>query len=1064
MRNRFQSVPRLPAPSRGAGFGLQGAGWRPRPWGQPGGFRPAMPPRAGNPGLPAAAQPAAAPAAPGRPAAPAPKPQAIRPQAPSPRAAATRAASGRRGGVARRPSGQQRQRGIARRRQGDVARRRQGGIALVTVVMITALFSLMLAGFFLVVNGDQKITASARDHTQTFYGAEAGLEKMSSDLAAYFQKHTSPTLVQLQGNLTQPSDEPVISGISYPAAGGDFPDGGYSITAAPPPPNTPGCVQSGGLWSCPGTIGGTGPLAGLQGVITPLTLGVVAQGFGQTEVKMSRVVQEVAVPVFEFGIFSNTDLSFFAGANFAFGGRVHANGNLYLAEQNDTLTLGEKVSTAGQVIRTELENGCSTGGGGGEPGADQSGCQTYEGTVDVDTAPNTYRALALNEGSVTGGPASSPNPNWSTISLTDYNGNIVSASTGGKSLNMALAFSGVSPIEILRRPLPTDDTTVSQARLYNQASLIILLSDNPNELPKIQEANGGPDGPVALDASLILDQPNSTTPGTPDPCHAPVAESNGPSTAPGYLGQNGYSNYAGGPSPDLLPQGAPLLGGYLEVLMQDASGTLHNVTQEIVDQGIAALYAGGGSSPSWTAENNCTYNGQVYYPILEMESLPVGDVNQACKVITSGSGWRKTTTYSCDTLGDITPTDYIPLSLYDAREGEEGDVSQSHLSLNGVMGIVQLNVGNLQKWFAGQITSDTVFGDSGPNALDNGGYIVYFSDRRGLRLAGSGGVGQNAECANGNCAFYGDDGDVAANISNGIPDAAYCPASNASCLSTGDPAPSEELYQYVAPILPLTNPPTLQSPQNWGAWLDSNTQNLTPWTRVDATTAEDNPPMFFRRALALVNGQLGNLPPLATADCSSPTAGGFTVASENPVYVEGNYNALYSQVNFGTTPATFQDEGGACHVPAAVMADAVTLLSSNWNDAESFAYPDSPGSRPAASTAYRMAVLGGANASFLRTNGSTAHDFGTDGGVHNFLRFLESWSGQTVAYDGSLVEMFHSVQATGVYKCCTVVYSAPTRAYQFDTDFNSITTLPPGTPRFTDVNDLSFQQDFLPGQ
>lgn len=931
-------------------------------------------------------------------------------------------------------------------------RRATAGIALITVVMMTALFSLMLAGFFLVVNGDQKVTASQRDHTQTFYGAEAGVEKMSSDLASYFQRHTSPTLTELQSNLTTPADQPVIPGINYPAAGGDFPNGGYSIAAATPAVGTPGCVQSGGLWSCPGTIGGTGPLAGLQGVITPLTLSVVAQGDGASEVKMSRVVQEVSVPVFEFGIFSNTDLSFFAGPDFNFGGRVHANGNIYLAEQSGILTLGEKVSTAGDVIRTELENGCSTDGGSGAAGATQSGCQTYEGTVDVDTAPNTFRALGMTEGSVTAGPGSAPNANWQTISLTDYNGNIVSGTTGGKTLNMALAFSGVSPIEIVRRPLANDSPTVSQARLYNQASLIVLLSDNPNELPQIQEANGGPAGPVALDASLILDQPLSTTPNTPDPCHPPVAVSSGPTTAPGYLTQNGYAD------PEWLSAGAPLLGGYLEVLMRDANGNLHNVTQEIVDQGIAALYTGGGSSPSWSAANSCSYNGQTYDPILELESLPVGDTAQACQTTVSGSGRRKTTTYNCDTLGDETATDYVPLSMYDPREGEEQDVSQSGVALNGVMGIVQLNVGNLQKWFAGQITSDTVFGDTGVNALNNDGYIVYFSDRRGLRLAGSSGVGQNQECATVNgsldCAFYGDNGNVAANISNGIPDTAYC---TAGCTnSPGDETPSEELFDYTAPGQP--------TPQSWGAWLDASTQNLTPWSRVTAQQAEDNPPIFFRRALRLADGQLGSLPPLATADCGSATAGGFTVASENPVYVWGDYNALYSDVNFATTPATFNDAGGACHVPAAILADAVTVLSSNWNDGESFNSPDSPGGRPAVSTAYRMAVLGGTNASFLRTNSGTAHDYGTDGGVHNFLRFLENWSGQTLAYDGSLVEMFHSVQATGVYKCCTVVYGAPNRAFQFDTDFNSITTLPPGTPRFTDVNALSFQQDLLPNE
>ena len=40
---------------------------------------------------------------------------------------------------------------------------------------------------------------------------------------------------------------------------------------------------------------------------------------------MQRTLQTVAVPVFQFGMFSENDLSFFAGANFDFGGRVHTN-------------------------------------------------------------------------------------------------------------------------------------------------------------------------------------------------------------------------------------------------------------------------------------------------------------------------------------------------------------------------------------------------------------------------------------------------------------------------------------------------------------------------------------------------------------------------------------------------------------------------------------------------------------------------------------------------------------------------------------------------------------------
>ena len=41
---------------------------------------------------------------------------------------------------------------------------------------------------------------------------------------------------------------------------------------------------------------------------------------------------EVAlIPVFQFGVFSDSDLSYFAGPNFDFQGRVHTNGNLFLA-------------------------------------------------------------------------------------------------------------------------------------------------------------------------------------------------------------------------------------------------------------------------------------------------------------------------------------------------------------------------------------------------------------------------------------------------------------------------------------------------------------------------------------------------------------------------------------------------------------------------------------------------------------------------------------------------------------------------------------------------------------
>jgi len=112
-----------------------------------------------------------------------------------------------------------------------------------------------------------------------------------------------------------------------------------------------------------------------------------------------------------------------------------------------------------------------------------------------------------------------------------------------------------------------------------------------------------------------------------------------------------------------------------------------------------------------------------------------------------------------------------------------------------------------------------------------------------------------------------------------------------------------------------------------------------------------------------------------------------------------------------------------------------------------------------------MAVVGGKSVMFARPTGWTsAQDFGTDGGAHNFLRLLEGWDGQTLNYRGSIVSFFISRQAVGSYKCCNNVYAAPTRGFNFDTDFLLPSLLPPGTPMFRDVNTLTFRQLLRPNQ
>ena len=145
-----------------------------------------------------------------------------------------------------------------------------------------------------------------------------------------------------------------------------------------------------------------GDFAGLSAQIIPINLDVTATRVTGAQAHMTRDVEVAQIPVFQFGVFSDSDLSYFAGPDFDFGGRVHTNGDLYLAEGNGaTLTFHDKLTAHGEVIRQTLVNGLTTSG-------------NYTGTVDVPTAPNgcstpttSCRPLAVTEGSLVGGKGSS---------------------------------------------------------------------------------------------------------------------------------------------------------------------------------------------------------------------------------------------------------------------------------------------------------------------------------------------------------------------------------------------------------------------------------------------------------------------------------------------------------------------------------------------------------------------------------------------------------------------------------------------------------------------------------
>lgn len=155
---------------------------------------------------------------------------------------------------------------------------------------------------------------------------------------------------------------------------------------------------------------------------------------------------------------------------------------------------------------------------------------------------------------------------------------------------------------------------------------------------------------------------------------------------------------------------------------------------------------------------------------------------------------------------------------------------------------------------------------------------------------------------------------------------------------------------------------------------------------------------------------------------------GLTVVTPDPLYVLGHYNAPASALG---TPDTSNTR------PAALVGDAITILSPNWNDSKS---TRGLSERVASDTTVNAALLAGIVST---VSGSYS------GGAENFPRFLEDWSNKVFTYNGSMVVMFESEFATGLWRgtgSSIGIYNPPNRRWAFDTNFRNPAKLPPGTP------------------
>lgn len=1007
--------------------------------------------------------------------------------------------------------------------------RKDAGVALLTTLLLLFLMSSLLVGFSVLLVSDQQLAGANNDQVRAFYAAEAGMEQMTANLGNLFSQTYSPSIGQINQLETAP---PVLPGIVYQTGDGS---NGYTIV--------PAQVDGNGNPAPTITTIKSGTYQGMTAMATEYTLTVNARTNTGREINLLRTTQTVGIPMFQFGIFSDTDLDFFPGPNFNFGGRTHTNGNLFLAA-GSTLTLSDKVDAYKDVIRTNLENGWPTS-------------SNYTGTVNITTSPggNNYRALAPSEGSLVGTLGSGFNSVWPNISLgtTNYAGNLRNGqgsafpkqSTGASQLNLGVVTIGkgaTQSIDLIRRPVAGEGSQITNERYFAQASLRILLSDNAADimnLPCVDQST------QPFDLSWLAMPPGAAGTNWINSGYAPLAAlynkmvANNvvplPLATSGALTGATVYNAADGywlPAPSAVPPNNPnyaVIKGFIKIEAQTAPyptscGTANqkDVTIEVLALGyvgrnlnpVPQSYNGTTVTAQWVQPTAATPNPlpaglpsfnlpyqngpaitaapTAFYPnpsttypgtcpdphpnaIIRLErvrdnpsSIPWTDQTvahpaaplQATNAQVCGYNWASNTAMTTN------PADFWNNALFDTREGTLREATMSAVNLptlNGVMHYIELDAKNLTRWFAGAI------GSSGPSTKDPvispDNFLLYISDRRGNYANGQTWTTgwPPLSPTNNETGEYGwNDLVNSSNAATGCPN---------NALETGEDLDKDSMfYTYganaawthaagaVPPLQPgqigifrtLAGTGVINSTVCAAVPAYSTTDNIWPMMlAANTNAARENPPLFFRRAVKIVNGN--DL--TANPQCPDGVSCGLAIAVENPVYIQGDFNANLNGAGFNATS-----------IATSVAGDAVTLLSVQWNDLNSFGSPynvsTGPAQRSGSTTYYRTAVIGGATVAFPQPSGQP-QDYGTDGGVHNFLRYIESWSG-TLKYEGSIIDLYTSRQANGTFKCCGIVYNPPTRGYNFDTTFLNPTLLPPRTPLFRDVNTTGWTRVMTP--
>ena len=960
--------------------------------------------------------------------------------------------------------------------------KKERGAALAIAVIIMAILAVIALTALAFSSTEARIAGSDLHNTQTFYATSAAIEKMTNDFSNLFRVKRTPTAADLTTIQNTPPPALLDEGFSFNQT---LTEDAQRLSELRAAQGLPASVY-------PRVNIPDGPYAGLYSSIIPYKLtSTGTMDSSGAEVRLQREFNNYLVPLFQFGIYSNEDLEFSPGLLMTFSGRVHSNRNIYAMRNVKFLN---RVTMGGELVRDATRGGETNNASGSDQvwfEVNGINVQSTQGSVQrnggIVGGPNFPGTIEGQRGYFPGSPNGVANPNWETESVKPANGSpdrfggqVLTNTTGANELKTPLELAGNSPAELIKRSLPSDTEVLATSR-YHSKSQIRILMDDESAGSGAGNAAGIPAGkgvllsafvPSVLNGGNVLSLlDNSGTFGIQ------VKQKDGSGTVTNATTvrgtQSGSTN-----SGYYVPKGAGLSGRILiEIVKPD--GSTVDVTQQILSMGVTEGEPNGIvylQRPKWAelAQGSRDRAGSGF-DLADLtnntESVADGEINDPATFYNASRGFISVNAATADEDGgtyirQAAPTDdwnqIVPINVYNVREGwVRNTLPYNQLyPERGVTSVVELNMRNLARWLDGVYDANLLAGTNAvsTNIKGDEGYVVYVSDRRGDKVK----------------VEYLSDG-TAFNSTNGNVDNEDIYGPN-GVLDTG-----EDVIDFGWNLGGTSKKGSLQ--KDTTELPDSSVARSFASTSVAdrralALDVLSQPTNYFRRSLRLFNGEKLNT---NGGSGKLSTTKGITVASENMVYVWGNYNTT-GVLSIPAGGSTLNDGGySGSQIPASIVCDAFFPLSKTWFDGLGAMFPEGT-STPltlngetyrmaddnlgsiADGTAVRAAVIAGTTLSSLTaTPGRNAAGYRRNGGINNYPRFLEQWSDTTTekawSYSGSFIPLYHSTQAISQWEQDTsVTYLPPRRNWGFDQTFLDPNRLPPGTPFFQYVQATGFRQ------